>query len=263
MDNSLAREGKKTKPPVIVKPVLNAIRILRFLSALDRPATVTTISRELKINTSTCFNILRTLVSADVLQFQSDTKTYSISSGAIALGGNPVLGGGITSAIQSSMESLAYRFGITLGLWRRVGDERLLLVWLVESPTSVRIMLKLGQRLPLLIGAAGRVVAAFDDFPEDEIARRFPQLRWHAPISISQYLEEVEETRQQGYSIDNGVFVKGALGIAAPVFEKDGTIRSIISSTSFAGQHDDKEVRKIASELKSLGNQISVLLATN
>ena len=158
------------------------------------------------------------------------------------------------------MEEVAHRHGITVALWRRVGDDRVMLVWLVESPTAVRIMLRLGQRLPLLIGANGRIMSAFSGLTEEEIAKRFRLLRWHAPMSLQQYMIEVGQARKNGYAINSGVFVRGALGIAAPVFERDRTVRSVVSSTSFVGQHDEAEVHTIAAEIKRLASDITGLL---
>ena len=44
---------KGAAPATIVKPVDNAIRILRYLSVIGKASTVTLIARELKINPST------------------------------------------------------------------------------------------------------------------------------------------------------------------------------------------------------------------
>lgn len=256
----MAKTAAAKPRQVTVRPVENAIRILRLLGNSGRPSTVTIISRELGINTSTCFNILKTLVASHVLEFDADTKTYVIGTGAVGLANSTILTGGVAGEIQRLMEEVAHRHGITVALWRRVGDDRVMLVWLVESPTAVRIMLRLGQRLPLLIGANGRIMSAFSGLTEEEIAKRFRLLRWHAPMSLQQYMIEVAQARKNGYAIDSGVFVRGALGIAAPVFERDRTVRSVVSSTSFVGQHDKAEVHTIAAEIKRLASDITGLL---
>ena len=62
-----------------------AATILRFLRATQGPATVTQITRAVKINPSTCFNILRTLIQEDFVQFDATAKTYQLSLGRVAL----------------------------------------------------------------------------------------------------------------------------------------------------------------------------------
>src|SRR5438876_5359402 len=82
----LADAPKRSAPPsTVVKPVDNAIRILRYLAVIRQSSTVTIIARELKINPSTCFNILRTLVWNGVVDFDATTKSYKTGPGAIDL----------------------------------------------------------------------------------------------------------------------------------------------------------------------------------
>ena len=70
---------------VIVKPVVNAVRILRYLTQKGSPERAADIARQLAINPSTCFNILRTLVSEDVVDFNPLSKTYSAGLGLARL----------------------------------------------------------------------------------------------------------------------------------------------------------------------------------
>src|SRR5437868_3167252 len=69
----------------LVGAVANAATILRFLRTTNGPATVTQITRAVKIYPSTCFNILRTLIQEDFVQFDATAKTYQLSLGLVAL----------------------------------------------------------------------------------------------------------------------------------------------------------------------------------
>ena len=60
---------KPVSAGVTVKPVVNAVRILRYLTQKGAPERAADIARHLAINPSTCFNILRTLVAEDVVDF--------------------------------------------------------------------------------------------------------------------------------------------------------------------------------------------------
>ena len=71
--------------PVTVKPVVNAIRILRLLSQAGRPERAVDIARQLDINPSTCFNILRTLAAEDMVEFNAMSKRYSAGLGLARL----------------------------------------------------------------------------------------------------------------------------------------------------------------------------------
>ena len=78
---------------VTVKPVANAIRILRHLSQSGAPERSVDIARRLSINPSTCFNILRTLFMEDVIDFNPMSKRYSAGLGLARLVGQLVTQG--------------------------------------------------------------------------------------------------------------------------------------------------------------------------
>jgi DNA-binding IclR family transcriptional regulator len=242
-------------PATIVKPVDNAIRILRHLALTGVPSTVTLIARELRINPSTCFNILRTLVWNGMLEFDRNTKSYSIGLGAVDLANRALLkggGGGVLAAMQPSLERFAHDYSVTVTVWRRIGEDRVMLVHIVDSATAVRIHLRLSQRLPLLIGAGGRVMAAFGNIEDAEIKQRFPALRWSRQIDLKTYLAQVETVREKGWAVDEGNHVAGLLSMAAPIFNAEHTLRGFLAATMLIGQHDKKTTQKITAEVVRL-----------
>ena len=85
MDTSDMSDTAKSANATLVKPVSNAIRILRHLSQVGKPERSLDIARQLSINPSTCFNILRTLVQEDVVDFSPLSKRYSVGSGLARL----------------------------------------------------------------------------------------------------------------------------------------------------------------------------------
>lgn len=244
-------------PATIVKPVDNAIRILRHLALTGRPSTVTLISRELKINPSTCFNILRTLVWNGMLEFDRDTKSYTLGLGAVDLANRALLrggGGNFLNVMQPSLERLAIDYGVTVTIWRRIGEDRQMLVHIVESGAAVRLHVRLSQRLPLLVGANGRVMAAFGGLDEDEIRERFPLLKWSRPVDIEDYLAQVAKAREKGWAVDEGNHVAGTWSVAAPIFNTAGIIRGTLVATTVTGQHDKKTTQKIVAEVVRLAD---------
>jgi len=249
-------------PATIVKPVDNAIRILRHLALTSRPSTVTLISRELKINPSTCFNILRTLVWNGMLEFDQDTKSYTLGLGAVDLANRALLrggGGNFLSAMQPALEKLALDYGVTVTIWRRIGEDRQMLVHIVDSAAAIRLHVRLSQRLPLLIGANGRVMTAFGGLDEDEIRERFPALKWAKPVGIEDYLAQVARAREKGWAVDEGTHVAGTWSAAAPIFNASKIIRGTLVATMVSGQHDKKTTQKIVSEVVRLADAFTHL----
>lgn len=117
---------------VTVKPVSNAIRILRYLTQTGAPERAADIARHLSINSSTCFNILRTLVAEDVVDFNALSKTYSAGLGLARLVEQLVTQGQRLQLAAPPMQDLAAEFGVTVTLWRRLGPTAS--SWSVPNP---------------------------------------------------------------------------------------------------------------------------------
>lgn len=146
---------RKAMGAVTVKPVANAIRILRHLSQSGAPERSVDIARRLSINPSTCFNILRTLVMEDVVDFNPMSKRYSAGLGLARLVGQLVTQGQRVQLVKPLLQEFAARMRVTITLWRRMGEDRIVIVSSAASPADVRIDMAEGQRFPMHSHADG------------------------------------------------------------------------------------------------------------
>jgi DNA-binding IclR family transcriptional regulator len=248
-------------PPVMVKPVSNAIRILRYLSHAGQPARAIQIARHLSINSSTCFNILRTLVAEGVVEFSPLSKTYSTGLGLVKLAQNTLTEGQRVSVVKPLLQELAARFGVTVSLWRRMGLDRIVLVALEHSPSDFRIHMTEGQQAPLLVGASGRAIAPHMGFDRAQIKTMFKSLRWQRPLSFETYWDEVQETRERGYAIDDGYFARGILSVGAAIPDPvTNSVQFAVTAVMFQGQYDATGVAEVGRELRSLAPRLGGLL---
>jgi len=232
-----------------VPAVAGAIRILRHLADAKTPVGVTPLARALGMNTSTCFNILRTLAEGELVRFDAAARTYSVGLGLVDLALAAVAQGGDLGLVQSTLRQLALRRGATVTLWRPAGPDRMVLTLVAESDQVMRIRMSVGQRLPLLIGAMGRVVAAFGGMGEAEMRRRFEGLRWQRPLPFEIYLAEVEEARRRGWAVDEGHYVQGVTTVSAPVLGPLGAIQALCSATLLGVSHGPDAMAQMGAEL--------------
>ena len=257
-DPSSATPGRgATGAGVMVKPVANAVRILRYLAQTAAPERAADIARHLGINSSTCFNILRTLVAEDVLDFNAMSKMYSVGLGLAKLADQLMTQGQRLELAQPAMAALAARFQVTITLWRRMGVDRIVLVASAASPTALRIDMQAGQRLPLLMGASGRLFAGLLGWTEDEARTEFDKIRWSRPIGFDTYWREVVQARRNGWAADDGYFANGIVSVAAPVRDPAGGIAFTLSAVMIRGQHDEAGVQAIGEALRDAGAQLA------
>ncbi len=245
---------------VVVKPVVNAVRILRYLTEAGTPERSADIARHLSINPSTCFNILRTLAAEEMIDFDPLSKTYTTGLGLARLVGHLVTQGHRLDVARPLMQDFASRFHVTVTLWRQMGNDRIVLVSSESSPTDLRIDMAIGQRLPVLMGASGRLFAA--DMGLDESAMRsvFDRIRWARPLEFDEYVQQVRKTKEKGWAVDDGYFSAGIMAIAAPIRERGAAIRFTVSAVMFRGQYIGEEVENLGVEIRRLAEKLSNLL---
>lgn len=252
--------GASESPPKLVGAVAAAVRILSYLADSDEPAGATQIARHLGINVSTCFQILRTLVHFDLVAIDESSKLYRLDLGIVDLAKAVLARDGLLSVARPRMHRLANTFNVTVSCWQRTDDEHLVLVQTAESPAPMRISMPIGTRVPLLLGAGGRVMAAHLPFTEAELEARFKRLRWQAPLTFREYMAQVEEARVRGYAIDAGTFMPGVMTLSAPIYG-DGSQTSptmALTTVLFLGQHEPAVIARIGDETKALADLMGV-----
>ena len=253
-------ESRATSSAVTVKPVVNAVRILRYLSQTGAPERAADIARHLAINPSTCFNILRTLVAEDMVAFNALSKTYSAGMGLAQLVEQLVTHGQRLQLALPLMRELAAEFGVTVTLWRRLGVDRIVLVHAESSPINMHIDMPAGQRLPILMGASGRLFVTRMGLGDAELREEFAALRWSRPLSFDTYLREVARARRRGWAIDDGHFATGVLSVAAPVSDASNDIAYTVAAVMIRGERNDVQIEAIGEALRDLGHRLEAVL---
>jgi DNA-binding IclR family transcriptional regulator len=251
-----ARRRGGDAPPSTVNAVASALKILFHLSAIDTPIGVTPLARVLGLNTSTCFNILKTLVRDNLVEFDDRTKGYTIGMGVVDLAKGLFSRDIDVSSVKQMMEQVAQKHGITVTLLRRIKDNRSMIVQVAVTDAPVRIALSVGQVLPLLLGAQGQVMAAFCGFDMQELRRQFELLNFGRPMSFETYMANVAETRSRGWAVDDGYIVRGTVSISVPILDRVRLPIFACSATMFSGQYDVDTAARIAQDLRDIGDTI-------
>lgn len=234
----------------VVGAVVGAIKILRYLAHEMEPMGVSRIAKETGLNTSTTFNTLRTLMLYDFVQFDQLSKTYSLSLGIMEIARAATAIGGDIGVVRPAMERIAQDHGVTVTLWQPIGKDRKVLIMSAQPHNAMRIQMAVGQRLPLLVGATGRLFAAFSALTEAEIRRQFEAIRWDQPLSYAEFKDQIAETREKGWALDAGNFAQGTVLVSTPVLDRNGHAALAVTANMFAGQYSPDRAEGIVRDLK-------------
>lgn len=248
------------KNTLLEKPVgalMNGLAILRYLSEENEPVGVTKVSKDLALNPSTCFNLLKTLAHEGLINFDESSKTYAIGLGVVALAKGALERGSQVRLIRPYLQDIANRFGVTATLWQRMRGERVILLDLADSDSTMRVHMSIGQRLPMYVAAMGRCMVAASKLRREEIKEKFMSVRWENRPAFDQYLKEIEQVRHLGYAVDNGNHVKGVTTVSSTIFDDATNPVMAISAVGFSAQLDMNAIEGLGQELVEHTQKIS------
>lgn len=250
-----------TEHPVTPGKLVGALRsglaILRYLSRSGTGVGVSQVARDLKLNPSTCFNLLKTLVHEGLAIFDGASKSYALGLGVVELAKGALEQASYTRLVRPHLDAIALKHRVTATLWQRVGDERVVLVDRADNDAAMRVHMNIGQRLPLFIAALGRCMAAHSGLSRAALKKRFAVLRWEDAPSFETYWSEVEAARTKGYAIDAGRYVKGATTVSAAVVDAAGRPVMAISAVGFSAQLTGPKIKVLAQDLRQRASELS------
>lgn len=248
-------------PEKLVGALSNGLSVLRYLTATAAPVGVSRIARDLELNPSTCFNLLKTLVHERLVTFDETTKTYAIGLGLVELAKGALEQASYVRMLHPHLREIAIRHAVTATLWQRAGDERVVLVDRADNPAAMRVHLSIGQRLPTYIAALGRCMAAYSGLTSAELRGRFRALRWEDGPSFEEYLADVEDVRKCGYAVDIGHYVRGVTTVSAAVLDAQQSPVMAISAVGFSAQLGKPAIKALGEDLRDRAAEIARALS--
>ncbi len=248
-------------PEKLVGALISGLSVLRYLVAAQSPVGVSRIARDLELNPSTCFNLLKTLVHEGLAVFDEATKTYSVGMGLLALARGTLEQVSYIAMVRPHLREIAMNHGVTCTLWHVMKGERVVLIDRADNDAAIRVHMSLGQRLPMYIAALGRCMAAHSGLTTSELRSRFARLRWEDDLSFDTYLAQVGEARKRGYAVDQSHYVKGVTTVSSVVLDALAKPLMAISAVGFGAKMNKADVKALGEDLRDRAEAISFAMA--
>jgi DNA-binding IclR family transcriptional regulator len=227
----------------------------------DQPELgVREIARQIGFSRSTTGRLLQGLKELNLLQQNPYTQAYALGGRVLAWAGVYLSSLDVREVALPAMTELHTITRETISLYVLEGNERVC-VERLESPQNVRIVARVGRRIPLYAGSAGKVFLAF--LP---LERCKAILRETPPKAITDFtivkkealLEELTKIREQGYAFSYGEWVADAAGVAAPVFGSRGEIVAAVTISGPVSRFTPDIVQRYVTDITRLANSISL-----
>lgn len=207
-----------------IPSVDRAFELLERLAGADRGLSLAELTRQTGFPKSTVFRILVTLEERQVVTLDPQTRTYGLGHRLWMLGHHYIERSDLYQSAAPIMQRLAEASGETVFLGK-LEDGEVIYMRRIESPRSVAIVKKLGQRVPAHCTATGTAILAF--LPPDQVTGILTRhgLDPYNDATITDpvaFQRRLEETRTRGFSVVNGEYNRELMCVSAPVFDHSG-----------------------------------------
>lgn len=267
---SLARRadagGSRRTNRGLVQSVVRAFDVLSVFST-ERPALAASdIARQLHLTRPTVHRLLLTLQQCGAVVQQESSHRFMLSAQLVRFSSLFQQQHDIESIARPYMTGLRNATRETSGLHMLEGRYRIVVAQ-VESQEPLRLTYpKLGEAIPLHIGAPGKVMLAFQspgDIESYLSQQRLESATTHSIADRTKLRAELEKIRAQGYAISQNERRLGTIAIAAPLFDRRATAFGAINISGPEQRLSDKKLQaRIAEEVKKAAQQISAALST-
>jgi len=242
--------------------VKKAFKILHAIADSSTGLGVSDLAKELKIGKSTVHGITAALEEMGLLIRDSARKKYRVGYTLLELGRKAYARIDLKEVTRKSMERLTEEVGETAFLGALNGDHVTILD-VVESPKEMKITSPPGTRLPLLVGATGRVLLSLlEQDKAKEIVEKLGLVRYtpKSVIDPKQFLKGVARAREVGYAVDREEYILGVIAIAAPI-RASALPPAAIWVVGFTSTLDNKKVEMVCSKIREKAEEINHSLA--
>ncbi|MBI5969266.1 MAG: IclR family transcriptional regulator [Deltaproteobacteria bacterium] len=218
----------------LINSILRACNILKSFSRGKGTFKISELAQQLHLDRSTTYRILLSLEKSGLVEKNENTGEYALGVGAFEIGSAYLRRADLVQIAKPIMSDLALKVQETVHL-AILSDTEILYLDKIDSPRTLGVMSKIGQRAPVYCTALGKALLAFQE--EQERSRiikaiKFKAFTPHTITSKSRLIKELKEVRKQGYALDYREIEEEVECIAAPIRNYLG---DVIASISISG----------------------------
>lgn len=201
-----------------VPAIVRAKAILDEVSSDSRPQGVSELAKALRLPKSTVHGLCRTMAELGILD-RVDGGRFVVGPQVLTWAGAFETQNSLVGAFMQ-VASLAEIQSESINLTVLAGTE-VMYIACRQGSDPLGVTFRPGLRLPAPFTATGKAILS--TMPESDVRQLFEQSwprQWTraSVVGIDELLKELDETRRQGYSVDNGQLREAMMCYGAPVF---------------------------------------------
>lgn len=243
----------------MIQSVQRAVDILRCFENRELLG-ITEIAEKSGLNKSTAFGIVATLTAEGLLEQDVSTGRYRLGLELFRLGN--LVNTSTRRLIMPELEKLSQTLEETVNYVRPDGCD---VVYLIkkESPHSMRICTKIGQRLPMYCTAVGKAILAY--MPEAQKTEllenyQFKPFTENTVPNAEALIRQLQDIRKNGYAVEREEFEAGLVCVAVPVLDDNGYPIAAISCSGPKDRMTDEKIHQCKTALTACTRYLATVL---
>ncbi|RAI45989.1 IclR family transcriptional regulator [Rhodoplanes roseus] len=212
------------------KTIDKAMRVLTAFSSEHPELAIGELSARLGLHKSVTSRLVSALCDWGMLERNPQSQRVRIGEAAFRIGSLFSPRDHLVRVAAPHMDALVAATGQSNHLTVLDGH-RFLVVATVESPSALRVIMRLGERRPLHATAAGKLFLAASDALLDAVAAApMEAFTPHTPATPAKLRKAVALVHRQGIAWNTGESSIGAGAVAAPVYDRSGRMIAALST---------------------------------
>jgi|WetSurMetagenome_2_1015567.scaffolds.fasta_scaffold332225_1 IclR family transcriptional regulator, KDG regulon repressor len=239
--------------PTENQSLIRVISILDCFTGHQHKLGIQEISERTKLPYSTTGRILQNLKNVDLLNQDSRTKQYYLGVRVLTWAGSYLNKMDLIEIAEPHLMDLFGAVQETISLYIVDHHERIC-IFRKESPQSLRTAIRIGEKMPLHLGAAGKFFLL--QFSDEE---RWDYYKEHglSDQDIRKMEENLLTIKKCGYSVTYGERVTDSASVAGPIFDFQRKIVAVANISGPINRFTEKIVNGYINQIKEISHLIS------
>ena len=247
-----------------VRAVERALQILECFDDEHPERGISEIAQAVDLHKATAYRIVTTLVNYGYLEWAAEGQKYRLGLELTNLGFKVIRRMDLRHEALPYMKELVQEWDETCDL--SIFDQgRVFYIEVLRGNHALTISAAVGQRLPVHCTASGKLFLAF--LPEAELNAilNHPMDAYtdNTVTSRDELFDQLEKIRNQGYAVDYEEYELGICAVAAPIFNRRGSVIAAIGGPSPTSRMTPERIMEIAEAYKKAAQAISRRMGYN
>ena len=238
-----------------------ACDVLSCFTTLKPGWGISELSRNLGIPKSGIFRIVKTFEKKGFLRRRAHSTDFELGYRIYELTGAAIgEGKWLCEKAAPYLWEIhqASRFTVSL---RVLEGDKLVVLDRIEGSDPLKVVYPVGAHLPCNHGAAGKLLLAYQRSPEEIQALikagKILRLTEKTKTDFKELEASLSKVRRLGYSITRGEALLGVIGLAVPVWGRDGQVIAALALTTPESLCSAKAVKEFLPVMKGAAEKLS------